>query len=425
VAYRDYQPLTQPGFLRGAYGYAWGAALGIIKDFFSDLTKQGVQQRFIGSAQSDALSAIGAERGIPQGVLESTAIYVESLINAWSEWQLSGSPWGILGLLNFLGYPDAYVLTQRGALYGPSGSVVVPNPGLGIVGVPPVVSVYSGVNLTFAIGSDSFGSQGLVYDPQVVGYTFKGYWEPGTDYTNAIVYPNPPNGIIYVQTGGNGTPSGALPPTWNPTIGQTTTDNGITWMAYGSAEGEPVGQSQGYALTDYWAAYLVVMSPIPSTWTNIQNPPTPTSSPSVFEILAIVSLLSSFNAGYAVCCGVLAPFSGSRATFCWPLNRTFHGDCGMTEPGGTGVQGEWTQLWTPHTLWTVGAQIVPTTPNGYWYRCTTGGAGGYVQPTWPTPTGTVSDGGATWTCEGPANSFLTGTGAPTNLSTVFQFSSEE
>lgn len=43
--------------------------------------------------------------------------------------------------------------------------------------------------------------------------------------------------------------------------------------------------------------------------------------------------------------------------------------------------------------------IVPTTDNGYYYQCTTGGTSGTTQPTWPTTIGaTVNDGTVTWTC---------------------------
>lgn len=51
---------------------------------------------------------------------------------------------------------------------------------------------------------------------------------------------------------------------------------------------------------------------------------------------------------------------------------------------------------------TPGTTVTPTTHNGYYYRCTTGGTThATTQPTWPTTIGnTVSDGTAVWTCEG-------------------------
>lgn len=47
---------------------------------------------------------------------------------------------------------------------------------------------------------------------------------------------------------------------------------------------------------------------------------------------------------------------------------------------------------------TSGDTVLPTTPNGRIYKCTTSGTTGAGEPTWPTTNGgTVSDGGAVWT----------------------------
>jgi phage tail sheath gpL-like len=57
--------------------------------------------------------------------------------------------------------------------------------------------------------------------------------------------------------------------------------------------------------------------------------------------------------------------------------------------------------WTASTTWAVGDQVIPTTADGLYFECTTAGAGGGTQPTWPTtPGSTVTDGAATWTCWG-------------------------
>ena len=47
---------------------------------------------------------------------------------------------------------------------------------------------------------------------------------------------------------------------------------------------------------------------------------------------------------------------------------------------------------------TSGDTVIPTTPNGHMYRCTTGGTCGSGEPSWPTTSGgTVTDGTAVWT----------------------------
>lgn len=51
------------------------------------------------------------------------------------------------------------------------------------------------------------------------------------------------------------------------------------------------------------------------------------------------------------------------------------------------------------TAVTTGQTTVPATPNGYMYRCTTGGTTGSGEPSWNTSTsgGTTTDGTAVWT----------------------------
>lgn len=59
--------------------------------------------------------------------------------------------------------------------------------------------------------------------------------------------------------------------------------------------------------------------------------------------------------------------------------------------------------WTNTTTFATGYFVVPTTPNGFLYKCTSGGAGSTTtEPTWPVTVGTtVVDSGATFTCWAP------------------------
>jgi phage tail sheath gpL-like len=66
-----------------------------------------------------------------------------------------------------------------------------------------------------------------------------------------------------------------------------------------------------------------------------------------------------------------------------------------------GMTAQLYQVWTISTTWAVGDQVVPTVADGFYFRCTTPGAGSGTQPTWPTTIGaTVTDGAAVWTCWG-------------------------
>jgi hypothetical protein len=52
--------------------------------------------------------------------------------------------------------------------------------------------------------------------------------------------------------------------------------------------------------------------------------------------------------------------------------------------------------WQPNHAYVLGNAVQPTTPNGFVYPCQVAGTSGSVQPTWPTTTGVVTDGGVTW-----------------------------
>lgn len=52
--------------------------------------------------------------------------------------------------------------------------------------------------------------------------------------------------------------------------------------------------------------------------------------------------------------------------------------------------------WAASTIYAVGDLVVPTTPNGFYYVCSVGGASDTGEPTWPTSAGSETDGGVTW-----------------------------
>ncbi len=55
--------------------------------------------------------------------------------------------------------------------------------------------------------------------------------------------------------------------------------------------------------------------------------------------------------------------------------------------------------WAQNTSYSLGALVMPTTLNGYQYKCTGAGTSGTEEPEWPTTIGgTVTDGTVTWEC---------------------------
>jgi hypothetical protein len=85
-------------------------------------------------APSDALDAIGFDRGLPRGVAESPAdnggtkdqAYAARLLGAWQAWKYGGSHYGLLRALQIAGYADMVIVQQNGRssqLTGSAGTV--------------------------------------------------------------------------------------------------------------------------------------------------------------------------------------------------------------------------------------------------------------------------------------------------------------
>jgi len=80
-------------------------------------------------------------------------------------------------------------------------------------------------------------------------------------------------------------------------------------------------------------------------------------------------------------------------------------DDGISSPGGTfdpvAAAARVFSTWTADTDYTTDDSIWPTTKNGFYYECTTGGTSGGGEPSFPTTRGdTIADGTVVWTCRG-------------------------
>jgi prepilin-type N-terminal cleavage/methylation domain-containing protein len=69
-------------------------------------------------------------------------------------------------------------------------------------------------------------------------------------------------------------------------------------------------------------------------------------------------------------------------------------DYGETQDGNV----KWKPgLWEKNTAYSVGDMIIPTNPNGHFYRCMSAGLSGSAEPLWPlTGQASVNDGSAQW-----------------------------
>jgi hypothetical protein len=77
-------------------------------------------------APSDALDAIGFDRGLPRAPAEADATYAARLLGAWEAWKYGGSHYGILRALAIAGYADMIIVQQNGRyshLVGSAGTI--------------------------------------------------------------------------------------------------------------------------------------------------------------------------------------------------------------------------------------------------------------------------------------------------------------
>lgn len=98
------------------------------------------------------------------------------------------------------------------------------------------------------------------------------------------------------------------------------------------------------------------------------------------------------------------------------------------QPGSPVEGGTWLRLppaidpdsWEAATLYPAESRVIPTTPNGHWYRATTGGTSDASEPTWPTDGSSVSDGTVEWLDEG----LVSGQTIPTTGLPLYQYSDD-
>lgn len=114
TVYQDYQAKLSPTALLRPNGAAFEAAFGSVKDAQLDRDIAAVKAKYPNVAPSDALSIIGADRGIPRGQSETDAAYAARLVNAWNTWPWAGTPYGMLQAFRATGYTNVFICQPNG-----------------------------------------------------------------------------------------------------------------------------------------------------------------------------------------------------------------------------------------------------------------------------------------------------------------------
>lgn len=102
VGLRDVIKTISPPWLQTGTAEKFLYSLGLSMDALLDKLNQGVKARFPKDAPPSALPFIGADRLIPQGILESTSSYTTRLQQAFDAWAFAGMNRGVLAQI--LGY---------------------------------------------------------------------------------------------------------------------------------------------------------------------------------------------------------------------------------------------------------------------------------------------------------------------------------
>jgi len=112
--YQVWQQLIAPTALQDATGTLFEAALASAKDWFSDRVRLALKSRLPQLAPFDALTQIGIERGMPQGLTESGTAYAARLQDAWNAWPWAGTAYGLLHAFFGTGYTNVVIAQVRG-----------------------------------------------------------------------------------------------------------------------------------------------------------------------------------------------------------------------------------------------------------------------------------------------------------------------
>jgi len=188
VGYNSWTPKQAPPPLAGPNGAAFFQRLGEMFDEQADRLRQGVLARnttqgsvdangIYGTPPSDALDAMGSDRGLPRGPAEviaggdspstiasKDAAYAARLQAAWDTWDYAGSHYGVLKALQIAGFtsPSGIIVQDNGRysqITGSGGTVA----DLTIGALAACVNRGGAAGWTFDFRTDFYAQFGLVY----------------------------------------------------------------------------------------------------------------------------------------------------------------------------------------------------------------------------------------------------------------------
>ena len=273
------------------------------------------------------------------------------------------------------------------------------------------------------------GYQGVISYGCYTGVT-RTAWVVNTAYSvDDVVIPTTATGIQYICTIA-GTSHASTEPTWPTSLGVTVADSTVTWAYDGNTGDEysPTAPLTVIGQQLYSAQGLLIcalsLEGIPNLLghdkANAEYAPTTSDTETVKDLIDAIA--GATLACYNHCTAYTVTYDSEDAlidvfqpkdSFKISLNETrlakikellSYTKCVMRaeDDGELHIfvpKKETSTAWIASTAYALRDQVIPTTPNGYQYICTTAGTSGASEPTWPiTIGGTVTDGGTlVWT----------------------------
>lgn len=253
----------------------------------------------------------------------------------------------------------------------------------------------NGIVIDYADGSTRDGIGAMVSNLALVS-SRSPVWAPTTvQATNTVIIPRNRLGYVFKNLGSSGT-TGSTEPSWNTTIGGTTSDGSVTWTTAVASAVQMLGSAtvENCGISQWSGNGIHVEASVSASNANSWR-----LRDSFIQFCAGSGLFTAgtdANAGYAI--GNTFDFNdayGVRDTSI--LGNAYYAN--EISGNGWSFNGTGAGFWSALAVIPANSFILPTTRNGKYFKTTAGGTTGGTEPSWNTTIGgTTSDGGVTWTC---------------------------